>query len=257
MTYQTGIVLSGGAARGFAHLGALKALNEASIYPDIISGVSAGSIVGAFYADGYSPDEIFDIFSQRKFIKYLELAVPKRGLLKMKGLQKIMKKYLRARRFDELKTPMFIAIAELYEGRILYLNHGELIPAIIASCSIPVVFDPIESDHFLFVDGGILDNLPVKPLLDNCTHLIGVNVNPLGRIDKLNGLLNLIERTFLVMNAKDISQKKDLFDLYIEPAELQGFSYVDITKGKIMFHIGYEETNKVLVSSGFAPSVHG
>ena len=62
--YKAGIILSGGGARGFAHAGILKALNEAGIYPDVISGVSAGAIVGAFYADGYTPDEIYEIFSQ-------------------------------------------------------------------------------------------------------------------------------------------------------------------------------------------------
>ena len=68
--YETGIILSGGGARGFAHAGILKALNEAGIFPDIIAGVSAGAVVGALYADGYSPDEIYEIFAgERSFFK--------------------------------------------------------------------------------------------------------------------------------------------------------------------------------------------
>jgi len=251
MKYKTGIVLSGGAARGFAHLGVLKALNESGIFPDVISGVSAGSIAGVFYADGYPPEEILQIFSQRKFIKYLELSVPKRGLLKMSGLLKIMKIYLKAKTFQELKIPLIVTIADLFTGKPLYVSDGELMNIVIASCSIPVIFNPVEMNDHLYVDGGILDNLPIKPLKGNCEKIIGVNINPLVDIKHMNGLLSLIERTFLVMNAKDTARKSVQFDLYIEPKELAHFSYTDIAKGKKMFDIAYQETKHALQSSSF------
>ncbi len=86
--FQTGIVLSGGGARGFSHLGVLQALNEAGIFPDCISGASAGSIAGVFYADGYSPVETLHILSKNKRLDYLSFAIPKDGLLEMNGMQK-------------------------------------------------------------------------------------------------------------------------------------------------------------------------
>ena len=92
--YKTGLVLSGGGVRGFAHLGALKALNEAGIYPDVISGVSAGAIAGALYADGYKPDEIIQMFQETKFSKYLEITLRKKGLLKMVSKRRKLLKYL-------------------------------------------------------------------------------------------------------------------------------------------------------------------
>ena len=86
--YKLGIVLSGGGARGFAHAGILKALNEKGIYPEIISGVSAGAIVGALYADGHTPDEILDIFSRNdSFFKYVKFTVPRKSLFKAEGLR--------------------------------------------------------------------------------------------------------------------------------------------------------------------------
>ncbi len=93
--YNTGIVLSGGAVRGFAHLGVLKALHEADIFPDIISGVSAGSIVGAFYADGNEPDEILELFQKKHFYELINVIFRNAGLLDIKGLKRLLKNNLK------------------------------------------------------------------------------------------------------------------------------------------------------------------
>ena len=95
--YATGLALSGGGARGFAHIGALKALEEAGIKPDIISGVSAGSIIGVLYADGYSPEEMIEIFSSVKFSDLVEITIPRSGFFKMEGFRSLLKKILRAK----------------------------------------------------------------------------------------------------------------------------------------------------------------
>ena len=111
--YKTGLVLSGGAVRGFAHLGVIKALNEAGIYPEVIVGASVGSIVGVLYADGYSPQEIYDIFIHKSMYKYLEFIVPKRGFVRMTGLYKTLLEKLHAKHFDELKLPLYVAVTNL------------------------------------------------------------------------------------------------------------------------------------------------
>ncbi|NJM16566.1 MAG: phospholipase, partial [Bacteroidales bacterium] len=99
--YNIGLVLSGGAARGFAHLGILQALEENNLKPDIISGVSAGAIAGAFYADGYSPIEILQILKGKKMWEYVRLAFKRQGLMKITGLDNILRQYLRANTFEE------------------------------------------------------------------------------------------------------------------------------------------------------------
>src|SRR5512142_515199 len=103
--YKTGFVLSGGGARGYAHLGFIQALNEAEIYPDVISGTSAGAIIGAFYADGYSPKEILKFMNVSSRLDFMRPALPREGLLQINGIIKILKKNLRATTFKELKIP--------------------------------------------------------------------------------------------------------------------------------------------------------
>ena len=99
---KTGIVLSGGGARGFAHIGVLKALNEFGIYPDIISAVSAGSIVGCLYADGHTPDEIYHIMGEMDIYKFLRFHRPKFGMLKADGLKKKLNENLSVSNLEDL-----------------------------------------------------------------------------------------------------------------------------------------------------------
>jgi NTE family protein len=167
--YKTGVILSGGGARGFAHAGILKALNEAGIYPDVISGVSAGAIVGAFYADGFSPVEIFKIFSQnKKFFNYAKISVPKSGLFRTIGLEENLSENLRAKTFEDLKIPLFIAATNMNIGKIEYFNSGDLVDKIIASASIPVLFHPVEIEDNYYADGGVIDNFPIFPIIRDC-----------------------------------------------------------------------------------------
>ena len=153
--FKTGIVLSGGGARGFSHLGVLQALNEANIYPDIISGTSIGAIVGSLYADGNKPYEIFNLFSKNTRLDYFSLTVPKDGLLQISGMARILRETLKAKTFEELKLPLYVAATDLNNGKIVYFSKGELLRPVIASASIPVIFKPLIIDKTFYVDGGV------------------------------------------------------------------------------------------------------
>lgn len=242
--YKLGIVLSGGGARGFAHLGVLKALNEAGIYPEIISGVSAGSIVGAFYADGYTPDEIPEFFLDHKLFKYFELILPKKGLLRITGLLRIITQHLRSRTFESLKIPLVISATDLIEGKTVYFSKGELVKVIIASSSIPVLFTPLEMDHSVFVDGGVLNNLPIEPIRERCNTVIGVHVNPTGKQEVITGLSNIAERSFNLSIANNVKQNSKLCDFYIEPQELRNFGVFEVSKAREVIEIGYNYTKE-------------
>ena len=112
-----GYALSGGGARGFAHLGALKALEERNLIPDIIAGTSAGALAGVLYADGFAPDEICDMFKHTKFKQFVELTFPTSGLFRPTGLHSFLKKNLRAKTFEELQIP-FTAVATDWEKAV-------------------------------------------------------------------------------------------------------------------------------------------
>lgn len=244
--YKYGAVLSGGIARGFAHVGVLQAMHEAGIRPEVISGVSAGSVVGAFYADGYEPEEILHFFYEKRFIEFVKLTPTKTGLLKMTGLKDLLKKNLHANTFKELKIPFNVCVTNYETGLSEYLNEGNLLDAVLASSSIPVLFQPYKIGSNYYVDGGITDNLPVHPILDVCHNIYGVHVNPIGKVSKNKGLVSTALRSFHISVASGIVQKKKYFELFIEPLKLREYGLLEVMKGKEMYTIGYEEAKQRL-----------
>jgi NTE family protein len=240
--YRTGIVLSGGGARGFAHLGVLQALNEAGIFPDIVSGTSAGALTGALYCDGYSPVDILRILKLHSKLDYMRPILPRDGLLRISGIVKILETNLRAKRFEDLKIPLIAAATDLNRGRPAYFSEGELITPLIASSSIPVLFKPVIIDKIYYVDGGVLDNLPVKPLENKCSLLIGSFVNPVGYEETTSGLITIAMRTFMLNQAKEAVEKRKKFDLLIAPSQLTKFGILEVEKADEIYEMGYNKT---------------
>jgi NTE family protein len=244
--YKTGLVLSGGGARGFAHIGLIQALNEAGIFPDVISGTSAGAIVGALYADGYTPAEIMNILISNSRLHYIRPTVPKEGLLQISGIVRILRDNLRAKTFEELKIPMFATATDLNNGKIVYFSKGDLHNIIIASASIPVLFKPVLINDIHYVDGGVLDNLPIKPIENRCRFTIGSFVNPTGYEKNVSNLISIAERTFLLSMSKEVLEKSKKFDLFVAPLELRNHKILDPEKAIEMYNIGYETTREKL-----------
>jgi NTE family protein len=248
--YKTGIVLSGGGARGFAHLGLLQALNEAGIYPDVISGTSAGALVGVLYADGYSPKEILKLLNPGSRLDFMRPALPREGLLQISGISKILKTNLRAKTFEELKIPLFVAATDLNHGKAEYFSSGDLIDPVIASASIPVLFQPVIINNIHYVDGGVLDNLPLYPIEEQCGYIIGSFVNPVGHVEKISGLINIAERAFMLSMTKEIIEKSKRFDLFVAPVELMNYKILDPEKAEELFELGYNSTKEKLKETG-------
>jgi NTE family protein len=244
--YKTGLVLSGGGARGFAHLGVLQALNEAGIFPDVVSGTSAGAIVGVLYADGYTPEEIMKILNSISRYHYIRPTVPREGLLQISGIIRILRDNLRAKTFEDLKIPLFVTATDLNNGKIVYFSEGELLDIVIASASIPVLFKPVIIKNIYYVDGGVLDNLPIRPIENKCRFIIGSFVNPTGYEKNVNSLISIAERTFLLSVSKEVFEKSKKFDLFVAPMELKNHKILDPEKAVEMFRIGYDTTKQKL-----------
>jgi len=244
--YRIGLVLSGGGARGFAHLGVLQALNEEDIFPDIISGTSAGALVGALYCDGHTPNEILKIMKLQSKLDYMRPVVPRDGLLQISGVVKLLENNLKAKTFDKLKMPLFVCATDLNNGRSIYISKGELITAVIASSSIPVLFKPVIINKIYYVDGGVLDNLPIKPIQNKCNLLLGSFVNPVGYEESISGLITIAMRVFMLDQTKEMLEKKKYFDLLIAPAELTKFGILEVEKADEIFEMGYKQTKEKL-----------
>ena len=246
MKFKTGLVLSGGGTRGFAHIGALKAMEEADLQVDVISGTSAGSIVGAMYADGIPADKMLELFSKYPIRKLSRPSFSRKGILNFKGLQKQIQKHLKADTFEELKYPLYVCICNLTNGTVKYLNTGPLAPALMASASIPLMFKPVNMEDGLYVDGAVFDNFPIKPLREQCEQIIGINIMPHSTVYNFIGIIGTGMRTFqLLMNAADYDSWKKC-DLLIAPEGLADYGYLGHRKGMEMYTLGYEAAKKVL-----------
>ena len=109
-----------------------------------------------------------------------------------------------------------------------------------------MLFQPVKINDISYVDGGVLDNLPVRPIEKKCKILIGSFVNPVGYIEKISGLINIAERTFMLSMSKEISEKAKKFDLFIAPLELRNYKILDPEKAHELFEVGYKATKEKL-----------
>lgn len=248
-----GLALSGGGARGFAHLGVLKALEEFGVIINKVSGTSAGSIVGAFYAAGYKPEEIYTIISNTGIFKSVRPAWSWTGFLSLDGFRDVLKKYLPENSFEALRLPLTIAATEIRLGKVVYFSEGELITPIIASSSIPALFNPVAFNNQVFIDGGIMDNFPVRPLVGNCDFIIGVHTNPISHKLDIKNVKEVTERSLLMAINVNSSVSKTFCNVMIEPPELGNYSTLDLGKAKEIFEIGYTFAKNNFSVGNFQP----
>ncbi len=241
---KIGLSLSGGGARGISHLGVIQALEEMGVEFSIISGASAGSIMGALYAYGYNPKKILEIIQNVSVFKSVRPAWTKTGLLSLDGLRDVLLANMPENSFASLKLPLVIAATDLRKGTIQYFDEGQLIHPIMASCCVPAIFAPVEFKGNLYVDGGVLDNLPVKPITRKCDFVIGVNCNPIGVDFDPKNLKVVIERSLLMAININTQLSKALCNIFIEPPGLGKISGFEIRQAQEIFNIGYEFTKK-------------
>jgi NTE family protein len=237
-----GIALSGGGARGIAHIGVLQALEEFGIKPRVVSGTSMGAIVGVFYAAGISPKKMFKTLAESKFHKMINWHKPFSGLIDMGKVQKVMEEMIGKDDFSSLKMPFYCVVTNLNSGLEEIKSEGKLFQWVMASASIPVVFEPQIIDGQTYVDGGLLNNLPAKAIREKCQVLIGVHVNHNGPEEEVTGLKAIAERAFRLGIAQNVEESKRICDFVIEPPEAREFSTFNFNKTEEIYQVGYDAT---------------
>lgn len=250
--YNIGITFSGGAARGYGHIGILKALEEKGIVPEIISGTSMGALVGVFYAAGYPPREIEKILVKKTISKLMSFSWKKTGLMKMDKLKGELGKYLPTDDFSALKKPFYLGLTNLNEPKKEFFNSGPLFDFLVATCSAPGVFAPKVIEGISYVDGGLMCNLPASAIRDQCKILIGCHVNFPGTKKKLK-TRELPERIFELGIGQNVKPEMELCDYLIDPPGMQNYSLLDFSSRKELVKVGYEHTIK-LIEEGTIPS---
>lgn len=246
---KIGLTLSGGGARGIAHIGMLKAMEEKGIAVDMISGVSSGAIVGALYAKGYSPDDMLKIVLEFKAFRFFKPAISSKGLLKMNKISALLKEYFPEDNFSHLKTPFTLAATDMERGKTAYFAEGDLIMPLLASNCLPLIFEPVKINGIFYADGGILNNLPCEPLLGVCDYLIGLHSNPVDENYQIKNARNMLERTFLLAINFNAYSRRQYFNLFLEPPLMKSFRVSDISRAKDIFEIGYHYASELLAQT--------
>lgn len=252
---KIGLVLSGGGARGIAHLGIIKALQEQGIQPDRLSGTSAGAIAGALIATGYSPDESLKIIESSSFVKHLRPSWTRMGLLRIDTVIDLYRKYIPKDSFEALNTPLHVATVDLNEGELVIFESGELIRPVLASCCLPGIFEPMLINKKQYIDGGALNNLPIEPLIGQVDYIIGSHCNPFPTNKPIRTARGVIERSLVLAVQSKTRERLARCQYVIEPPSLVNFGVSDIRHAREIFQAGYLHARTLRVADAIASLV--
>lgn len=249
---NVGISLSGGGARGAAHVGVLQALLEAGIRPSRVAGVSAGAIVGALYAAGKSPQEMLDFVAASSVIKFIKLGVPKTGLTTLDYLKSRLSDVLKPTTFGELDIPFSVGVTNLNTGCFELVSEGNLYDWVAASCSLPFVFKPMEINGSLYVDGGVMQNLPLSSLQGQVDYLIGSNLIPTDPMpsNELSSVISISWRCVDLSVMANTLTNRSACDWLIEPEGVAAHNIFSFHKIKEIYQLGYDYTQQQLLAAG-------
>jgi NTE family protein len=270
---KIGLVLSGGGAKGFAHIGALKVIEEAGIKIDYIGGTSMGAVIGGLYASGYNAAQIDSIFHAVDFDKLINDYIPRgsknfyekrndelyavtlpfnkfkigipealsKGMYNFNLLTRLTRNVKNIKDFNQLPIPFLCIATDIEKGEQVLLNKGNLAQCILASAAFPSLFSPVEIDGKVLIDGGVVNNYPIQEVLDlGADIIIGVDVQ-----DGLKDRTALKDATKILVQITNFNMIEKMKDnvrkttVYIQP-EIKDFSVISFDKGKDIIVKGEE-----------------
>ncbi len=235
------LALGGGAFHGPAHVGVIKALEENNVPIDLIIGASAGSLVGAMYADQPSADSLLRFVNTKaKQIFDFSLFRSSEGFISGKNLQKYIVKNCKSKNIEEMKIPFGAMVTDLGSGKSMVLMTGPVAATVNASCAIPFVFEPVKMYGRTFVDGGVLNNLPADVCRDmGAKIVIAVDIMALSDTTvEIDNMLKVLLRSLAIASERLKADKIAKADILISP-DLDDIPYMSGAKNKDAFDSGY------------------
>lgn len=215
---KVAIALGGGAARGFAHVGVIKALEAQGIVPDIVVGTSAGSVVGALYASGLSGFELQQVALGMEEDMLSDWTLPNRGVLRGEALQAFINQRVKQRTMQRLPKPLGVVATDLQSGDKVLFRTGDTGMAVRASSAVPGVFQPVEISGRDYVDGGLTSPVPVQSARAmGADFVIAVDISNVNRREKLAGTVDVLLQTFAIMGHTLSSHELKDADVVIRP----------------------------------------
>ena len=212
------LVLGGGAARGFAHIGVIKALEAQGIVPNIVVGTSAGSVVGALYASGMNGFQLQQLALGMQEEMVTDWTLPNRGVLKGEALQDFINQKVKNLPIQKLPKPLGIVATDLQSGERVLFRTGNTGMAVRASSAVPGVFQPVEINGRDYVDGGLTSPVPAQSARSmGADFVIAVDISSVGRRDRLTGTLDVLLQTFAIMGHAISRHELEDADVVIRP----------------------------------------
>ena len=212
------LALGGGAARGFAHIGVIKALEAQGIVPDIVVGTSAGSVVGALYASGMNGFELQKLALQMKEDMLADWTLPNRGIVKGELLQDFVNQNVKNQTIQNLPKPLGVVATDLQSGEMVLFRRGDAGMAVRASSTVPGVFQPVEINGREYVDGGLTSPVPAQSARSmGADFVIAVDITNVSRREKLGGTLDVMLQTFAIMGHAISRHELKEADIVIRP----------------------------------------
>ncbi len=255
MQKKLGLALGSGAARGFAHLGVLQALEERNIRVDYVAGCSIGALIGALYCSGISIVEIIDLAVALEPWDWIDISVPKKGLVQGHKLEQLIKKFTGHKKFNQLEKPLKVIATDLCTGERVVFDQGYVYKAVRASVAVPGIIAPLELDGRILADGGLVDPVPVSLLKGmGADYTVGVNLGSWIENKDMGSIYDIIIRSIDILQ-KEIMMLRDIdADIIISPY-LKDINPVTFNQVEKCIHSGRRAAMEVMeeLNLGLAP----
>ncbi len=243
---KIGLALGAGGARGFAHLGVIKALVEANISIDLIAGSSMGALVGCFYGVGQKMEDLYKLSTSFRRKYYLDFTVPKMGFISGKRIKEFIQLFTHNKNIEELNIPVAVVATDLMNGEKVIFREGPISTAVRASISIPGIFVPERVNGRLLVDGGVIDRVPVSVVKDMGADItIGVDVSHVKTDADISTIFDVIMQSIDIMQLEIVAHREFTSDVMIRP-HVEMYSTRAFTNIEEIIAIGEEETKKMI-----------
>jgi NTE family protein len=215
---KIGLALGGGFARGLAHVGVLKALEEEEISIDFIAGTSVGALIAAVYASGTPLEEMERQGCLTRFRDFGRWKLSRMGMASNERLEELMRRFTTVKNFEDLKIPLSIVATDIIKGESVYMTEGEIGPALRASCAYPGLFLPVEYQGKILVDGFLTEQVPAQAVRDlGAEMVIAVHLEPGLLDDRPRNTIEVISRSFSIIQSVSNQPWRRMVDVLIEP----------------------------------------
>lgn len=244
MEPKIGLALGSGGARGFAHLGVIKVLQEEKIPIDMIAGSSMGSLVGAMYCAGHEIEDLYRLANTFRSKFFLDITVPRMGFISGEKIKQFVKLFTHQKHIEDLKIPLSIVATDIVKAERVVFQKGPVDVAVRASISVPGIFVPEKVDDRLLVDGGVIDRVPSTVVREmGADIVIGVDVSQVKRNAEINTIYDVIMQSIDILQSEVLKYKASTADVLMSP-KVEQFGGKTFQLAADIIRFGEEEATK-------------